>query len=96
MCGILTAEIDKIIEPVTGADFLGLMVILFCNYVAKVGLPCILPGMVAIAVSLKGLIAGLAGLIGWLSMVILSAAERITFHSSLVEGCLRGLVRNSG
>lgn len=91
MCGILTAEI-MIIGTQHGRLSWPYGDLVPGNYVAKVGLPAF-TCMVAIAVSLKGRIAGLAGLIALLSMVIsVMAGERINFLIRACGGMLAGLV----
>ncbi len=91
MCGILTAEI--LIEgqkggrlywpygdPVPG------------NYVAKVGLPAFTI-MVALAVSVRGRVAALSGVIALITMVIsVMTGERINFLIRACGGMLAGLV----
>jgi type IV secretory pathway VirB2 component (pilin) len=62
------------------------------NYVAKVGLP-VFTIMVALAVSVKGPIAALSGIISVITMVIsVMTGERINFLIRACGGMLAGLV----
>ena len=91
MCGILTAEIlidgqkgGRLYwpygDPVPG------------NYVAKVGLPAFTI-MVALAVSVRGRVAALSGVIALITMVIsVMTGERINFLIRAFGGMLAGLV----
>ena len=78
MCGILTAEI--LIEGHKGGRLMWPYGDLVPgNYVAKVGMPAFMI-MVALAVSVKGRVAALSGIIALITMVIsLMTGERITF-----------------
>ena len=91
MCGILTAEI--IIEGQKGGRLswpYGDLVP--GNYVAKVGLPAFTI-MVALAVSVKGRVAALSGIIALFTMVIsVMTGERINFLIRACGGMLAGLV----
>ena len=91
MCGILTAEI--IIEGQKGGRLswpYGDLVP--GNYVAKVGLPAFTI-MVALAVSVKGRVAALSGIIALITMVIsVMTGERINFLIRACGGMLAGLV----
>ena len=91
MCGILTAEI--LIEGQKGGRLTwpygdkvpG-------NYVAKVGLPAFMI-MVALAVSVKGRVAAISGVIALFTMAIsLMTGERINFLIRACGGMLAGLV----
>ena len=91
MCGILTAEI--LIEGQKGGRLMwpygdkvpG-------NYVAKVGLP-VFTVMVALAVSVRGRIAALAGVVALATMIIsIMTGERINFLIRACGGMLAGLV----
>ena len=91
MCGILTAEMlvegqkgGRLMwpygDPVPG------------NYVAKVGLPAFMV-MVALAVSVRGRIAALSGMISLFTMVIsVMTGERINFLIRACGGMLAGLL----
>jgi len=91
MCGILTAEIliegqknGRLVWPY-GDKVPG-------NYVAKVGLPAFMI-MVALAVSVKGRVAALSGIIALITMVIsVMTGERINFLIRACGGMLAGLV----
>ena len=91
MCGILTAEIliegqknGRLVWPY-GDKVPG-------NYVAKVGLPAFTI-MVALAVSVKGRVAALSGIIALITMVIsVMTGERINFLIRACGGMLAGLV----
>ena len=91
MCGILTAEI--FIEGQKGGRLswpYGDLVP--GNYVAKVGLP-IFTVMVALAVSVKGRIAALAGVFALVTMLIsVMTGERINLLIRACGGMLAGLV----
>ena len=91
MCGILTAEI--MIEGQKGGRLswpYGDLVP--GNYVAKVGLP-VFTVMVALAVSVKGRIAALSGIVALATMVIsIMTGERINFLIRAFGGMLAGLV----
>ena len=91
MCGILTAEI--IIEGQKGGRLswpYGDLVP--GNYVAKVGLPAFTI-MVALAVSVRGRVAALSGIIALFTMVIsVMTGERINFLIRACGGMLAGLV----
>jgi len=91
MCGILTAEI--LIEGQKGGRLswpYGDLVP--GNYVAKVGLPAFTI-MVALAVSVKGRVAALSGIIAVITMVIsVMTGERINFLIRACGGMLAGLV----
>ena len=91
MCGILTAEI-LIVGPQHGRLSWPYGDLVPGNYVAKVGLP-IFTCMVAIAVSLKGRLAGMAALIALITMLIsVMTGERINFLIRACGGMLAGLV----
>lgn len=91
MCGILTAEI--LIEGQKGGRLswpYGDLVP--GNYVAKVGLPAFTI-MVALAVSIKGRVAALSGIVALITMVIsVITGERINFLIRACGGMLAGLV----
>jgi O-antigen ligase len=91
MCGILTAEI--LIEGQKGGRLswpYGDLVP--GSYVAKVGLPAFTI-MVALAVSVKGRVAVLSGIIALITMVIsVMTGERINFLIRACGGMLAGLV----
>ena len=91
MCGILTAEI--IIEGQKGGRLMWPYGDLVPgNYVAKVGLP-VFTIMVALAVSLKGRIAQVSGLVALFTMMIsVMTGERINFLIRACGGMLAGLV----
>ena len=91
MCGILTAEI--LIEGQKGGRLMWPYGDLVPgNYVAKVGLPAFTI-MVALAVSLKGRVAALSGIIALFTMVIsVMTGERINFLIRACGGMLAGLV----
>ena len=91
MCGILTAEI--IIEGQKGGRLswpYGDLVP--GNYVAKVGLPAFTI-MAALAVSVRGRVAALSGVIALFTLVIsIMTGERINFLIRACSGMLAGLV----
>ena len=91
MCGILTAEI--FIEGQKGGRLswpYGDLVP--GNYVAKVGLP-VFTVMVALAVSVKGRLAAIAGIVALVTMVIsVMTGERINLLIRACSGMLAGLV----
>lgn len=91
MCGILTAEI--LIEGQKGGRLMWPYGDLVPgNYVAKVGLP-VFTIMVALAVSVKGRLAALAGVVALITMVIsVMTGERINFLIRACGGMLAGLV----
>lgn len=91
MCGILTAEI--FIEGQKGGRLMWPYGDLVPgNYVAKVGLPSFTI-MVALAVSVKGRIAALFGIVSLFTMVIsVMTGERINFLIRACSGMLAGLV----
>ena len=91
MCGILTAEI--LIEGQKGGRLMWPYGDLVPgNYVAKVGLP-VFTIMVALAVSVKGRIAALAGVVALVTMIIsVMTGERINFLIRACGGMLAGLV----
>ena len=91
MCGILTAEI--LIEGQKGRRLMWPYGDLVPgNYVAKVGLP-VFTMMVALAVSSKGRIAQLSGIVALFTMVIsVMTGERINFLIRACSGMLAGLV----
>jgi len=91
MCGILTAEI--LIEGQKGGRLMWPYGDLVPgNYVAKVGLPAFTI-MVALAVSVKGRVAALSGIIALITMVIsVMTGERINFLIRACGGMLAGLV----
>ena len=91
MCGILTAEI--LIEGQKGGRLMWPYGDLVPgNYVAKVGLP-VFTVMVALAVSVKGRIAALAGMVALATMFIsIMTGERINFLIRACGGMLAGLV----
>jgi len=91
MCGILTAEI--LIEGQKGGRLMWPYGDLVPgNYVAKVGLPAFTI-MVALAVSIKGRVAALSGIIALITMVIsVMTGERINFLIRACGGMLAGLV----
>ena len=91
MCGILTAEI-AIEGQKSGRLTWPYGDLVPGNYVAKVGLPAFTI-MVALAVSVKGRIAALSGMLALFSMVIsLMTGERINFLIRACSGMLAGLV----
>ena len=91
MCGILSAEL--LIEGQKGGRLswpYGDLVP--GNYVAKVGLP-VFTVMVALAVSMKSRIAGLAGVVALFTMLIsIMTGERINFLIRACGGMLAGLL----
>ena len=91
MCGILSAEL--LIEGQKGGRLswpYGDLVP--GNYVAKVGLP-VFTVMVALAVSVKGRMAGIAGVVALFTMMIsIMTGERINFLIRACSGMLAGLV----
>ena len=91
MCGILTAEI--LIEGQKGGRLswpYGDLVP--GNYVAKVGMPAFTV-MVALAVSVKGRVAAVSGVVALVTMVIaIMTGERINFLIRACGGMLAGLV----
>ncbi len=91
MCGILTAEI--LIEgQKNGRLTWPYGDLVPGNYVAKVGLPAFTI-MVALAVSVKGRVAALSGIIALFTMVIsVMTGERINFLIRACGGMLAGLV----
>jgi len=91
MCGILTAEI--LIEGQKGGRLMWPYGDLVPgNYVAKVGLPAFTI-MVALAVSVKGRVAALSGIVALITMVIsVMTGERINFLIRACGGMLAGLV----
>ena len=91
MCGILTAEI--LIEgQKNGRLTWPYGDLVPGNYVAKVGLPAFTI-MVALAVSIKGRVAALSGIIALTTMVIsIMTGERINFLIRACGGMLAGLV----
>ena len=91
MCGILTAEI--LIEGQKGGRLMWPYGDLVPgNYVAKVGLP-VFTVMVALAVSVRGRIAALAGVVALATMIIsIMTGERINFLIRACGGMLAGLV----
>jgi O-antigen ligase len=91
MCGILTAEI--LIEGQKGGRLMWPYGDLVPgNYVAKVGLPAFTI-MVALAVSVKGRVAALSGIITLITMMIsVMTGERINFLIRACGGMLAGLV----
>ncbi|MGC6411222.1 MAG: O-antigen ligase family protein [Candidatus Puniceispirillaceae bacterium] len=91
MCGILTAEI--LIEGQKGGRLTWPYGDLVPgNYVAKVGLP-VFSIMVALAVSVRGRIAAISGVIALVTMVIsVMTGERINFLIRACGGMLAGLV----
>jgi len=91
MCGILAAEI--LIEGQKGGRLMWPYGDLVPgNYVAKVGLPAFTI-MVALAVSVRGRVAALSGIIALITMVIsVMTGERINFLIRACGGMLAGLV----
>jgi O-antigen ligase len=91
MCGILTAEI--LIEGQKGGRLMWPYGDLVPgNYVAKVGLPAFTI-MVALAVSVRGRVAALSGVIALFTMAIsVMTGERINFLIRACGGMLAGLV----
>lgn len=91
MCGILTAEI--MIEGQKGGRLTWPYGDLVPgNYVAKVGMPAFVV-MVALAVSAKGRIAGLSGVIALITLAIsVMTGERINFLIRACGGMLAGLL----
>ena len=91
MCGILTAEV--LIEGQKGGRLMWPYGDLVPgNYVAKVGLP-VFTVMVALAVSVRGRIAALAGVVALATMFIsIMTGERINFLIRACGGMLAGLV----
>ena len=91
MCGILTAEI--LIEGQKGGRLMWPYGDLVPgNYVAKVGLP-VFTVMVALAVSVRGRIAALAGMVALATMFIsIMTGERINFLIRACGGMLAGLL----
>ena len=91
MCGILTAEI--LIEgQKSGRLTWPYGDLVPGNYVAKVGLPAFTV-MVALAVSVKGRVAALSGIVALITMVIsVMTGERINFLIRACGGMLAGLV----
>ena len=91
MCGILTAEI--LIEgQKSGRLTWPYGDLVPGNYVAKVGLPAFTI-MVALAVSVKGRVAALSGIVALITMVIsVMTGERINFLIRACGGMLAGLV----
>ena len=91
MCGILTAEI--LIEgQKSGRLSWPYGDLVPGNYVAKVGLPAFTI-MVALAVSVRGRVAALSGIIALFTMVIsVMTGERINFLIRACGGMLAGLV----
>ena len=91
MCGILTAEI--LVEGQKGGRLMWPYGDLVPgNYVAKVGLP-VFTIMVALAVSVRGRVAALSGIIALITMAIsVMTGERINFLIRACGGMLAGLV----
>ncbi len=90
MCGILTAEI--LIEGQKGGRLWPYGDLVPGNYVAKVGLPAFTI-MVALAVSVRGRVAALSGIIALITMVIsVMTGERINFLIRACGGMIAGLV----
>lgn len=91
MCGILTAEI--VIEGQKGGRLMWPYGDLVPgNYVAKVGLPAFTI-MVALAVSVKGRVAALSGIVALITMIIsVMTGERINFLIRACSGMIAGLV----
>ena len=90
MCIILTAEII-IVGQQGGRLSWPYGDLVPGNYVAKVGLPAFTI-MVALAVSVKGRVAALSGIIALFTMVIsVMTGSGSTFSSALVAACWRGL-----
>ena len=91
MCGILTAEI-LIVGQQGGRLSWPYGDLVPGNYVAKVGLPAFTI-MVALAVSVKGRVAALSGIVALVTMVIsVMTGERINFLIRACGGMLAGLV----
>jgi O-antigen ligase len=91
MCGILTAEI-LIVGQQGGRLSWPYGDLVPGNYVAKVGLPAFTI-MVALAVSVKGRVAALSGIIALITMAIsVMTGERINFLIRACGGMLAGLV----
>ena len=91
MCGILTAEI-AIEGQKAGRLMWPYGDLVPGNYVAKVGLPAFTI-MVALAVSLRGRIAQISGIVALFTLVIsIMTGERINFLIRACSGMLAGLV----
>ena len=91
MCGILMAEI-LIVGQQGGRLSWPYGDLVPGNYVAKVGLPAFMI-MVALAVSVKGRVAALSGVIALFTMAIsVMTGERINFFIRACGGMLAGLV----
>ncbi len=91
MCGILTAEL-LILGQQGGRLSWPYGDLVPGNYLAKVGLPAFMV-LVALAVSIRGRLAGLLGIVGLVTMILsVFAGERINFLIRACGGMLAGLV----